>query len=64
MFHCCSYNVNTHMADVLVHVELMYSSYHQTQNVVHPNTVYDDVAIVRMFRMLSLTGAMNKDHLW
>lgn len=27
-------------------------------------TVYDNIAAVRMYRMVSLTGAMNKDLLW
>lgn len=43
---------------------LMYSTSYQTQNIIHPNKVYDNVAIIRMYRMVSLTGAMNKDLLW
>lgn len=68
MLHCCTYNVNTNMADVLLHVKLRRGRcaaaatklgrlYVLTQRMT-------TLATVRMYRTVSLTGATNKDLVW
>lgn len=42
----------------------MCSSCYQTRKTLRPNTAYDNVATVRMYRTVSLTAATNKDLVW
>lgn len=53
------------MVEVLLHVKLRWGRC--TAAATKPRTfytVYDNVAIVRMYRMVCLTGALNKDPVW